>query len=96
MTGVLLVNAFEVPIDQDEEFLRGWSAARDFMERQPGYRGTRLHRSLDGSARFRFINVAEWDTPVDLQAALAHPDFAAVREGVPFVHYPACYEVIDP
>jgi heme-degrading monooxygenase HmoA len=88
------MNAFEVPAGKEEEFLRGWEAARDFMQRQRGYVSTRLHRSLDPHARFRFINVAEWETPADFHSALHHPDFVRLREAVPFTHYPSLYEVI--
>jgi len=54
MTTVVLINPFEVPPENEEEFLKGWVAARDFMQRQKGYVATRLHRSLDPTARFRF------------------------------------------
>ena len=94
MTSVVLINAFEVPPEQDEAFLRGWEAARDFMQRQPGYVATRLHRSLDPAARFRFINVAEWQSPADFQAALTHPEFVALRQAIPFAHYPSVYQVV--
>ena len=92
-TGVL-INAFEVPTGEDEAFLQGWEAAREFMQRQPGYLSTRLHQSLDPTARFRFINVAEWASPADFQAALNHPEFVAMRKAVPFAHYPSVYQVI--
>ncbi|MBI3797267.1 MAG: antibiotic biosynthesis monooxygenase [Deltaproteobacteria bacterium] len=94
MANVVLINAFEVPVGKEEEFLQGWEAARDCMQRQKGYVATRLHRSLDPAARFRFINVAEWATPADFQAALGHPEFVKLREATPFVHYPSLYEVI--
>ena len=60
MPHVVLINPFEVPEGKDEAFLAEWEAAKAFMERQPGYIATRLHRSLVPNARFRFINVAEW------------------------------------
>ncbi len=94
MTNVVLINAFEVPVDRDDEFLQGWEAARDFMQRQPGYVATRLHRSLDPTARFRFINVAEWATPADFQAAITHPEMMRLRAETPFGHYPSLFEVI--
>jgi heme oxygenase (mycobilin-producing) len=94
MANVVLINAFEVPEGDEEKFLRGWEAARNFMQRQKGYVATRLHRSLDPTARFRFINVAEWATPADFQAALYHPEFVKLREATPFAHYPSLYEVI--
>ena len=94
MANVILMNVFEVPTDRDEEFLQHWETARDFMQHQKGYIATRLHRSLNASARFRFVNVAEWETAEDFQAAFSHPDFTKLRECVPFVHYPSLYEVI--
>ena len=94
MANVVLINAFEVPPGKEEEFLHGWADARDFMQLQQGYVATRLHRSLDPGARFRFINIAEWATPADFQAALTHPAFVQLREAVPFTHHPALYEVI--
>jgi heme-degrading monooxygenase HmoA len=94
MAHVVLINPFEVPEGKDEEFLAEWEAARAFMERQPGYVSTRLHRSLDPHARFRFINVAEWETAEHFQAALNHPEFVKRREATPFAHFPAVYEVI--
>ncbi len=94
MSNVVLINAFEVPAGKDEEFLQGWEAGRDFMQRQKGYVSTRLHSSLDPTAHFRFINVAEWETPGDFQAAFSHPEFVKLREATPFTHYPSLYEVI--
>jgi heme-degrading monooxygenase HmoA len=93
MANVVLINPFEVPEGKEEEFPRGWEAARDFMQRQQGYLSTRLHRSLDPNARFRFINVAEWATPADFQTALTHPDFVKLRQATPFAHYPSLYEM---
>jgi hypothetical protein len=54
----------------------------------------RLHRSLKASAHFRFVNAAEWETAADSQAAFSHPDFATLRETMPFAHDPSLYEVI--
>ena len=95
MANVVLINVFEVPAGADEEFLRGWEAARDFMQRQPGYVSTRLHQSLDPTARFRFINVAEWSSPADFQAALNQPEFVRMRQASPFAHYPSLYQVVQ-
>ena len=94
MSTVILINAFEVPPGHDDEFVRGWEATREFMRRQAGYVSTRLHQSLDPAARFRFINVAEWASPADFQAALDHPEFVAMRRAIPFAHYPSLYRVV--
>jgi heme-degrading monooxygenase HmoA len=94
MSHVVLINPFAVPEDQDEAFLAEWEVAKAFMERQPGYIATRLHRSLVPTARFRFINMAEWATVEDFQAALNHPEFIQLRDATPFAHFPAVYDVI--
>jgi heme-degrading monooxygenase HmoA len=94
MPPVVLINPFEVPEGKDEAFLAEWEAAKAFMERQPGYISTRLHRSLAPNAQFRFINVAEWETVEHFQTALHHPEFVTLRDATPFAHFPAVYEVI--
>ena len=94
MPQATLINVFEVPEGRDEEFLAGWEEARRFMERQPGYVSTAIHRSLDPAARFRYINIAVWESPEHFLAALHHPEFVAARERVPFAHYPSVYTVV--
>ena len=94
MPQAVLINVFEVPEGRDEEFLAGWEVGKRFMERQPGYVSTALHRSLDPTARFRYINVAVWEQSEDFQAALQHPEFVALREATPFAHYPSVYTVV--
>jgi heme-degrading monooxygenase HmoA len=94
MPQAILINVFEVPEGRDDEFLAGWEQAKQFMEQQPGYVSTALHRSLDPSARFRYINVAVWERPEDFQAALQDPVFAALRDATPFAHHPSVYTVI--
>ncbi len=94
MPRAILINVFEVPEGRDEEFLAGWDEGKRFMERQPGYVSTALHRSLDPAARFRYINIAVWESPEHFSAALNHPEFVAARARVPFAHYPSVYTVI--
>jgi heme-degrading monooxygenase HmoA len=83
-----------VPEGGDDEFLEGWERAMKFMESQKGHVSTALHRSLDRFAGFRYVNVAIWENPADFDAAFNHPEFVAMREATPFVHYPAVYEVV--
>ena len=94
MDGVVLINPFEVPEDvDDEKFLRGWQAAADYLSAQPGFNGARLHRAVSPNARFRFINVAEWRSPEDFQAAVTSDGFRALANGTP-PNYPSLYEVV--
>ena len=91
---VILINPFEVPAGtDDEDFLRGWERAADYMRQQPGFLSTRLHRALAPDARFRFINVAEWASPADFQAAVTSEEFRELaRDAGP--NSPALYEVV--
>jgi heme oxygenase (mycobilin-producing) len=91
--GVVLINAFEVPNGEDEGFLRAWDAARDALAQQPGYLGTKLHRSL-GPADFRFVNTARWSSPLAFAKAIGQADFQQAASSMPFRSHPALYEVI--
>ncbi len=91
---VILINPFEVPEgSDDEEFLRGWQRAADYLRQQPGFRGSRLHRALTPGARLRFINVAEWASPQDFQAAVTSDEFREIAKGAG-PGSPALYEVV--
>jgi heme-degrading monooxygenase HmoA len=91
---VVLINPFEVPEGtDDEEFLRGWERAAEYMRQQPGFLSSRLHRALASDARFRFINVAEWASPQDFQAAVTSEKFREIAKGAGPAA-PALYEVV--
>jgi heme oxygenase (mycobilin-producing) len=91
---VILINPFEVPAGTDEEeFLHGWERAADYMRQQPGFVSTRLHRALGADARFRFINVAEWASPQDFQAAVSSEQFREIAKAAG-PGSPALYEVV--
>ena len=91
---VILINPFDVPEEtDDEEFLRGWERAADYMRRQPGFLSSRLHRALGPDARFRFVNVAEWESPQDFQAAVTSEEFREIARSAGG-GYPALYEVV--
>jgi heme-degrading monooxygenase HmoA len=91
---VILINPFEVPEGaSDEEFLAAWGTAAEYMREQPGFISSRLHRALAPDARFRFINVAEWASPRDFQAAVTSERFRELaRDAGP--SFPALYEVV--
>ena len=91
---VVLINPFEVPEDTDDEaFLAAWGRAADYMQAQPGFLGSQLHRAVSPGARFRFVNVAEWSSPQDFEAAVRNPSFQELARGSAPNH-PALYEVV--
>jgi hypothetical protein len=66
----VLINAFEVPAGEDQQFIAAWERSRDFLRERPGYVATQLHQSLAPDAEFQFVNVGRWATPQDFQAAI--------------------------
>lgn len=92
---VVLINVFEVPEGRGDEFVSGWQIAAAHMRTQPGYISTRLHESLDPHAGYRFVNVAEWESPQAFQAAINAPEFRAAAHAIAFATaHPSLYHVV--
>ncbi len=89
---VVLINAFEVPGQADEQFIKGWERMRDFLATQQGYLSTALHRSLAPDARFRFVNIARWRAASAFRAATSQPAFRDAP--TPFPFHASLYEVV--
>src|SRR5712691_13229705 len=94
MSPIVLINPFEVPQGQEEAFLKGWHEAAEHLRQAPGFLSARLHESLDSQAKFRFVNVAEWESPQHFQAAMSSEAFQQMRRQMPWVSYPALYRVV--
>ena len=94
MSTVVLINPFEVPAGQEEEFLTRWREAAELLRHASGFVSTRLHESLDPQAKFRFVNVAEWESPQHFQAAMRTEAFQQIARKMPFVASPALYRVV--
>src|ERR1700733_10772910 len=76
---VTLVNLFQVPPGESEQFLERWKDNARVMIGQPGFIRLRLLRSLIDDAEMRYINVAEWASGADLERGYANPRVASVR-----------------
>jgi len=83
MSTVVLINPFVVPAGQEEEFLKRWREATEHPRHAPGFVSTRLHKSLDSQAKFRFVNVAEWESPQHFQAAMRAEAFQEIARRMP-------------
>lgn len=93
---VILINPFEVPEGKEEEALAFWERVANYMKGQPGFISTRLHRAIVPWARFYYINVAEWQSAEDFDAAINNQEFKDLTEPYMevFPHYPGLYEVV--
>lgn len=94
MQTVTLINPFEVTEGQEEQFLEAWREAAAYLRQAPGFVSTRLHQSLDPRAKFRFINVAEWESAQHFQAAVRAEAFQEIARKMPFAGNPALYRVV--
>lgn len=90
---VVLINSFSVPEGMEEQFLENWNKTAQQMKNQPGFIETKLHRSLDGKARFKFINVALWESPEAYQAGLSNVEI--FEKQLPVEANPALYSVAN-
>jgi heme oxygenase (mycobilin-producing) len=96
MSNVILINPFEVPAGREDECLAMWDEVAEYLRKQSGFVSTKLHRSFSPDARFRFINVAEWESQEQFQQAMASDGFRRLSAGISeaFTSYPGLYEVI--
>jgi heme-degrading monooxygenase HmoA len=93
---VTLVNCFEVPPGREGEFFALWQQVNSYMRAKRGYIAHKLYRSLAPDARYRFVNVAQWESEEHFSAAhddgfrtmVSRPEWAAFRSS------PALYEVV--
>jgi heme oxygenase (mycobilin-producing) len=95
MSTIVLINPFEVPDGEEEQFLAGWRAAADHLRQQQGFVSTRMHQSLDPATRFRFVNVAEWASADHYRRAVSSPQFQTLARRLNATAHPALYQVIQ-
>jgi heme-degrading monooxygenase HmoA len=92
---VVLINAFEVPGDQAEQFIAAWEKTRDYLRSQPGYIDTTLHQALTPEADFQFVNVARWETAQAFLAATQSQGFGESAIGLlGYRPHPSLYRVV--
>ena len=70
---VVLINRFHIPKTDTEAFLDAWTNDSAFMQKQPGYISTQLHRGIEGSETF--LNYAIWESAAAFKAAFTSAGF---------------------
>ena len=71
---VTLIDFFEVPSADDDEFVAAWQRLTDHLLSRGVYLEPVLHRSVRADARFRFTNVARCLSPRAVQESQREPD----------------------
>ncbi len=93
---VTLINCFEVPAGREEEFFSAFKQVNTYMRGKRGYVAHKMHRSLATEARYRFVNVVQWESREACEAAhdqgfralISQPQWAEFRST------PALYDVV--
>lgn len=95
-TSVVFINTLIPPPGGETTFLAWWRMAAPFLRLQPGFIAARLHRSLDGDKRRRFVTVVEWESAQAYTKALDAMMSAVPRPNIPGMElHPALYEVVE-
>lgn len=90
---VTLINIFEIPAGDEEEFIAAWEKTRDYLMTYPAHIETALHQSLHDE-RFRFVNIAHWTSEDDFNAAVGSQGFREAASGLRWTFHPALYQVV--
>lgn len=93
-SSVVLINVFSVAEADEAEFLKVWTKALELIKDEPGFIDAKLHKSLDTSAQFQFINVAHWENQEAWKTAFEKLQTEAFTHQVAYQQYPALYQVV--
>ncbi len=93
---VTFVNLFQIQPSRDAAFLELWQQVNSYMRGKPGYLSHQLHRALSADARYRFANIAQWDSQPAWRAAHDEGFRALISSPAweEFPSLPALYEVV--
>ena len=80
---LILINAFEVPGEEADQFVAAWEKTRDYLATQPGYLDTALHQGMMPGADFQFVNIGRWQSAEDFLAAIQSPGFGNQPQASP-------------
>lgn len=83
---VTLINVFETRPEQQQALIDQWIRFTEEVKKEPGYIGTALHRSKDGT---RVVNYAQWRSEADFDSFLK-------RHGADFAQFSQNASRIDP
>ena len=90
---VTLINIFEVPAGDEDEFIAAWEKTRDYLKTFPAHIETALHQSLH-DAEFRFVNIAHWTSEDAFNAAVGSQGFREAASDLHWQFHPSLYQVV--
>ncbi len=90
---VTLINIFEVPAGDEDEFIAAWEKTRDYLKTFPAHIETALHQSLHDT-QFRFVNIAHWTSENEFDAAVGSQGFREAASDLRWPFHPSLYQVV--
>lgn len=73
----ILINLFDVDLEDREDFKTAWQEDAEFFEAQPGYISAQLHQGI-GDSRM-FLNYAVFENTAAFAATNQQPEFGPLR-----------------
>ncbi len=70
---VVVMNKFNVGINEVDEFLKIFEETTNYFRQQPGFISAQLHRGIAGSTTF--VNYVVWESAADFKRAFNNPEF---------------------
>lgn len=70
---VVLINLFTLDRKDEAALIEAWADDARFMQRQPGYISTQLHKAIGGGCAY--LNYAIWESTAAFRDAFSHPEF---------------------
>ncbi len=92
---VVLINLFEVPDSDAEEFIAAWEKTRDYLRTLPAHADTALHQATSPGASFQFVNVAHWRSAEEFTEAIQSDGFRQSVAGLRWPMHPTLYRVVS-
>ncbi len=92
---VVLINIFEVPDSDAEEFITAWERTRDYLMTLDGHLDTALHQATSPGADFQFVNIAHWRSAEEFTEAIQSDGFRDSASGLHWPMHPTLYRIIS-
>ncbi len=90
---VVLINIFEVPDSDAEEFIAAWERTRDYLQTLSGHVDTALHQATSPGADFQFVNIAHWRSAEEFTEAIQSEGFRKSAIGLRWPMHPTLYRI---
>lgn len=78
---VVLLNLFAVAETDIPALMSAWESDADWMQQQPGFMCTQLHRAIGGS--HMLMNYTVWESVDSVRVAFTHPQFVGTLAAYP-------------